>query len=187
MNNKLNEEEKKVRKALADIYPQLRINCEKVCGGGFYKWGEDLLILSIEAFLNKDTDYQLKIIEDGKIEHYITRIMNIQLKMSNTTFYHKYRKFTEKGRELYIGYDYGPEYITESKPFEDEMSDCAQCIEKEIEKLDPYLKMLANERLIAGHKYIDISKKYNNISYYNLKQDAESLRNKLQKKCQKYL
>ena len=183
----LTQDEIKVRKALTDIYPQLIINCEKVCGAGYNQWGDDLLTLAIEFFLEKDTDYQLKVIGDGKIEHYITKIMNVQLKLGTTKFYHKYRKFSEKQRELYPNYNYGSAYITNSEPFADEMSDCATCIQKEIDKLDPYLKMLAEERLINGRKFIDISRKYNNISYTSLKKDSEALQAKIKRKCQKYL
>lgn len=184
---KLSDKEKQVRKALADIYPQLRINARKVCGGGFDIWGEDLLAMSIEFFLEKETDYQLKVIADGKIEHYITRIMNFQLKLGTTKFYHKYRKFSERGREMYDNYNYGDAYITNSEPFPDEIGECAQCIQEEIEKLDPYLKMLAKERLIEGRKYKELTEKYNNISYHNMKVDSEELQIKLRNKCHKYL
>ena len=57
---KLTEDEKRVREELAKIFPQLKINADKVCGSAASKWSDDLLQLSIEMFLEKDTEYQIK-------------------------------------------------------------------------------------------------------------------------------
>lgn len=182
----LSTKEKQVRKALTDIYPQLVINARNVCGAAYDRYGHDLLALAVEFFLEKEVDYQLKVISDGKLENYITKIMNFQLKLSTTKFYHKYRKPTEKARELYDNYDYGPSMVEFNSAFEDEQSECIQCLHKEIEKLDPYFKMLVKERVIENKKWIEITRKYNNISYANLKKDTQVLIEDLKKKCQHY-
>jgi hypothetical protein len=179
----LSKKEIKVRKALTDIYPQLVINCQNVCGAAYKTYGNDLLSVAVEFFLDKEVDYQLKVIADGKLEHYITKIMNFQLKLGTTRFWHHYRKPAEKSRELYTNYDYGPRFKTYNTAFQDELSDCAICIQEYVEKLDPYLKMLFKERIMEKNKWVDISRKYNNISYGNLKKDTEELQVKIKQKC----
>jgi DNA-directed RNA polymerase specialized sigma24 family protein len=181
--NKLTEDEKRVRTELSKVFPQLQINARKVCGQGFDKWGDDLLQLSVEIYLEKPLDYQIKVIDDGKLENFITYTMNFQLKRGKTTrFWHTHRKFLNSTRELFVGtYDYKNPGLTE--PFEDEISDLQECINKQMSKLDPFEKMLLTEKIQWGSKYTDIAKKYN-IPYGQLQQGLKKTLNKIKEICQ---
>lgn len=180
---KLSKDEQKVRTELTKIYPQLVINCQKTCGAAYDKHGGDLLAMCIEFYLEKPLDYQLKVIDDGKLEHFITHMMGFQLKLGTTRFYHHYRKHNEKMRELLPNYVYKGWMVEYEKPFQDEESEVYQCMKQVIEKLNPYEKMLVDELIINKEKYIDVSKKYN-IQYTHLKRDSIKVRNKIKQACQ---
>ena len=175
---KLTEDEKRVRKELTKVFPQLQINCQKVCGAGYNKWGDDLLQLSVEMFLEKPIEDQIFTIEQNKLENFITYIMNFQLKRGRTTrFWHTHRKFLGTTRELYNGtYDYKHDEMF-PKPFDEEISDLQMCIDKQVEDLNPFQKMLIQEKVYYGNSFVDISKKYD-IPYTSLQQGLKrTLRN----------
>lgn len=178
----LTKDEKYVRDCITEIYPQLQINARKVCGAAYNKHGGDLLALCIEYYLKKDIKYQLKVISDGKLEHFITHMMNFQLKHATTKFYHQYRKHHEKQRELLPNYDYKLGMMEEGFPFSDEVSDVMQCIECVRKELDPYKGMLVTEYVLNELNFQEISKKYN-IAYYHLKRDLEEVLLNIKKTC----
>lgn len=181
--NKLTEDEKRVREELTKVFPQLKINADKVCGSAAPKWADDLLQLSVEMYLEKDIEYQIKIIDDGKLEHFITSVMNFQLKRGKTTrMWHTHRKFLNSTRELFVGtYDYKNPSLKE--PFEDEVSELQDCINKHIAKLDPFEKMLIQEKVQWGSKFTDMAKKYN-IPYGSLQSGLKKTLKKIREQCQ---
>ena len=172
-----------VREELTKVYPQLQINCRKVCGDGYDKWGHDLLHMCIEIFLEKKLVDQLYTIHIGKIEHFITNIMNRQLKLGKTTrFWHKHRKFTNSIREYYTDHFMYKEEDSFKKPFEDEVTDLMQCINIQINKLDPFQKMLIKEKVDLGYTYRDIENKYN-IPYSALQGELKRVLKKIKQTC----
>lgn len=181
---KLSEDEKRVREELTKVFPQLVINAKNVCGKGYDKWGDDLLQLSIEMFLEKPIEDQIKTIDNNKLENFITYIMNFQLKRGKTTrFYHTHRKFVGSTRELFAGsynYDYDDDF---ERPLDDEASELQECINKHIKDLNPFEKMLINEKVQWGVKLTDISVKYN-IPYSSLQTGLRRTLNKIKKQCQ---
>lgn len=179
----LTKEEIRVREELTKVFPQLKINCKKVCGQGFDKWGDDLLQLSIEMFLEKPIEDQIETVDKGKLENFITYIMNFQLKRGKTTrFWHTHRKFVGNTRELFVGtYDYN--YNGMKEPFEDELSDLQECINKQMSKLDPFEKMLLTEKIQWGSKYTEIAKKYD-IPYNQLQHGLKKTLKKIKEICQ---
>lgn len=167
---------------LGRIHPQLVINCQKTCGAGYMKWGEDLLAMCIEMFLEKDTDYIWKVYQDGKLENFVTFMMSFQLKSSSSRFYHRYRKESERSRELFPNYELNQDRVAHNTAFEDEPSLMYQCMKQVIDKLNPYEKMIVNEIMIEGNKFNKTSQKYN-INYYSLKKDYERLQLKIKQAC----
>jgi hypothetical protein len=77
---------------LNNNWMQLIINSKKVCTTNYRLWGEDLLLFVIGEFLEKDEEYQIKIYNQNKIEHWITSSMSLQIKSSTSPFYYKYRR-----------------------------------------------------------------------------------------------
>jgi len=171
-----------VQKEITRLYPQLVINCRKTCGAGFDKWGGDLLPMCIEMFLQKTTPYIWKVHQDGKTENFITYMMGLQLKSSSSRFFHHYRKFAEKTRELLPNYELSQDRVEHNKAFEDESSLINECMKKTIAKLNPYEKMILNEIIIDGNRFNHISEKYN-INYYSLKNDCEKIKLKIKHAC----
>jgi len=176
------EKRKRVTDELAKIHPQLIINSRKTCGAGYDKWGEDLLAMCIEMFLEKETDYIYKVYTDDKLENFITFMMGFQLKSSSSRFYHRYRKELERSRELFPNYELYQDRVAYNKAFEDEPSLMYSCMKKIIDKLNPYEKMIVNEIIIEGNKFNHTSEKYN-INYYSLKNDYDRLKIKIKQEC----
>jgi len=181
---KLTDDEKRVREELTKVFPQLVINAQKVCGQGYSKWGDDLLQLCLEIYLEKPLDYQIKVIDDGKLENFITYTMNFQLKRGKTTrFWHTHRKFVNSTRELFVGsyeYDNDPNY---PQPFEDEVSELEDCVNKFINTLNPFQKMLVREKVQNGVRLTDLSEKYN-IPYSSLQTGLRRTLKKIKEQCQ---
>ena len=181
----MTQEEKFVRKELEKVYPQLVINSQKTCGAGYDKWGHDLLALCVMIYLEKPLEVQLKVIADGKLENYITYLMGFQLKLGTTTFYHKYRKHNEKQRDLLPNFEYEG-FTVFNDAFDDEPSECYSCVKQEIDKLDPYKKMLINEIVIEKNTYTKVSRRYK-INYHHLKYDTQKILKQIKLKCQHLL
>ena len=183
----LTQDEKNVRAALTEIYPQLIINCEKVCGAGFKKHGHDLLALAIEMFLEKEIEYQLKVINDNKLENFITYVMNFQLKHATTRYYHHYRKHNEKQRELFDNKDYVKMKAELDNPFphafENQDDDLMLCVKRQIEFLNPYEGMLIKEYVINGNNFNEIAERYD-IGYFHLKKDLTKVLKEIKQECQ---
>lgn len=182
----LTKDEKFVREEISKIYDQLVINCKKTAKEGYEKWGHDLLPMCIEMFLLKDIDTQLKVISDGKLEHYLTFMMSLQLKSSSSRFYSVYRKEGNSYREILPDYKYKNKGNYFPEPFEDEEDPTVTCLKSVIQNLNPYERMVVNERIIGKEKFSVLSRKYN-ITYSTLKKDAELLKIKLQRKCRHLL
>jgi len=180
---KLSEDEIKVREELTRVFPQLQINAQKVCGQAYHKWGDDLLQLSVEMFLEKPIEDQIFTVEQNKLENFITYIMNFQLKRGKTTrFWHTHRKFVGNTRELFVGsYDYKQDDMF-PKPFEDEVSELQQCINKCISKLDPFEKMLIKERVEWGSNFTAIAERYD-IPYSSLQGGVKKILKKIKEQC----
>ena len=186
MNKELSQDEKMIRKEIEKIYPQLLINARKTCGYAFDKHGLDLIAVCVEFFLSKPLEDQLKTIKNNKLENFITFMMAMQLKSGSSKFYKYYRKHHESQRELYFNFDYGDKYIQYNDAFQDEESEIITCIQCEIDKLDPYFKMLVQEKLIGEQTYTHISKKYD-INYNALKKDTNKAIKTIQEKCKHLL
>jgi len=185
----MTEKEKQVRKELERLHPQLLINCQKTCGAVYFKYGQDLLAMCIEIFLSKPAETQYKVFKDGKIEHYITFVMGMQLKSGSSRFWHQYRRHNEKQREYYTDYIYSPKFLSYNTAFEEESnvknSPVYKCLKHHIDEFNPYEKMLVQRVFINGETYSSISKLYN-ISYANLSFDSKKLKQKLKDLCKKY-
>ena len=177
-------DQERVSKEITKIYPQLVINMRKVCGQGFDRWGYDLLSVAVEFFLTKPIEQQIRTIEEGKLENFITYIANIQLKSSSSKFYNVYRKPFMSSRELFDDYKY--EEPENYNALGEEFSYAIDCIKCELEKLDVFERMVFTEVLVDGEKFARVAKKYN-IRYYWLKTTAEEVKLKIKEKCRTYL
>lgn len=149
MANNLTKDEKFVRDELTKVYPQLQKNMYKVCGDAHWRWGDDLLAVAVTFFLEKPLETQLKTINNGKLENFITWIANMQLKSSSSYFYTRYRRPMGSSRELYPELDYNDKIITyENK------EELYQCVNVQLSKIpedyrDHILSLLYKERTMT--------------------------------------
>lgn len=174
----LTKEEKWVREELAKLWPQLQINEEKILGAGYQLYGGDLMAVAVEFFLNKPIDNQVKAFKEGKAENYITWIANLQAKSSTTKFYSEYKKHTINMREYYPDNYLYDQHIEEDTSDDDLML----CIKQAIKQLDPFERMLVEERIIKGLSYEEINEKYD-IPYSGLSNQLVKVKKKLKALC----
>jgi hypothetical protein len=180
----MTEIEKKVaiNKAMGKLYPQLVINCRKLCGKGWDAWGSDLLPHTISQFLNMPLDRQYEIMFDDKHkpEFYLTRAMALQLKSSTSTFYIRYRKPMIANRELLPDYDYKDYNTTLDTPLDTEIKECLEY--HTYNTLDYYDKYLITEHYYKGVNVSDMSKNLD-IQPGRLGRDIKKALTKLKKLC----
>jgi hypothetical protein len=172
-----------VKKEIGKIHHQLVINSHKTCGAGTSKWADDLLAMCIEMFFEKKTDYIWKVYQDGKLENFITFMMGFQLKSGSSRFYHKYRKASEKSRELFENKQLLQKQVHYNTAFSNEPSEMYLCMKAVIKDLNVYEKMVVNEIMVEKRNFNETSKKYN-INYYTLKKDYKRLKSLIKSKCQ---
>lgn len=176
---------KYVDRHLTEIYPQLKINMQKTCGAGYDQWGDDLLSIAVEYFLKKPLDVQYDSCINNKAENFITYIANFQLKSGYSKFWHTHRRFSTSTREYYIDY-YDYEYSEDDMWEED---DRMLCIKQAIKNLNPFEKMLIEERVIKKMKYQDLADRYD-IPYSSLTHTLKKTLKKIKAQCkhlQQYL
>jgi len=168
-----------VDKHITEIYDQLIINCQKTCGAGYEQWGEDLLATALEFFLTKPLDVQYDSCVNNKAENFVTFIMGFQLKSSTSRFWHVHRKHKSTHREL-IADSYMYDQLKDSD-YEDD--DFMYCVKKTIKTLDPFEKMLIEERVIKQLRFVEIAERYD-IPYTALSGQLKKVLNKIKAKCQ---
>ena len=181
----MTKEEQFVRDELGRVYPQLIKNAQRVCGNAFDKHGMDLLSVCVEFFLNKPLEDQLQTIEIGKLENFITYMMNVQLKSNSSKFYKEYREASNNSVEYFSNYDYGnndqedPMIEYENRQ---EYETLVDCIYSAMADFTPYEKMLVKERVIEGNTFKSISDKYD-INYLSLKRTTYKALKVIKERC----
>ena len=172
------EKKEYIDKHLTKIYPQLKVNMGKICGAATDKWADDLLSIALEFFLNKDIDIQYDSCKSGKAENFITYMANFQVKSGYSKFFHTHRKFVGRTREYFTDHF---QYDAE-KQDEHEDDDAMLCIKSAIKNLDPFEKMLVEERILKGLRFKEISDNYN-ITYQTLKTTLNKTLKEIEHKC----
>jgi len=172
------EKKKILDKELTKIYPQLVINMDKVCGYNKHLWAADLLVVAVEYWLAKPLEQQWKTYNDNKMENFITFIASVQVRSNNSKFYSHYRKASIQSRELFDNYKYVPD-----ENLEQDYELVIECMKKEIELLNPYEKMLIEEKIIQGKSYNYINQKYN-IHNGHLLRDIKRIVKRIRTKCE---
>lgn len=112
--------EEVIRKHLEDIYPQLRVNEWKTCTDDSPYLGELLPFIILE-FFRKPLEVRLDVCENQKLEHYITRMMGLQLKSGSSPFYSHIRKYYFKiNRNMEVGDDYNNPLTADTEEYVEE-------------------------------------------------------------------
>ena len=176
MNTELTKEEKFVRDELSKVYPQLQKNMVKVCGDNYWRWGDDLLAVAVTFFLEKPLEAQLKTIENGKLENFITWIANMQLKSSSSYFYTRYRKPSIVTRELYTDYTYKTKELISNE-------EVLVCIEEELENIpEPYRDLILS--ITFKEKTMGDGMKETGLGSISFKKTMNEYLTQIEKRCQ---
>tara|TARA_R110000868_G_scaffold147020_1_gene368172 strand:+ start:605 stop:1141 length:537 start_codon:yes stop_codon:yes gene_type:complete len=178
----MTEDQIYVRKELEKIYPQLVINIGKVCGkGGVDRWGDDLLPVAIEFFLNKPIKQQLDTIEKGMLERFITYIANIQLKSKTSLHFRQYRKDSLNSRIIYPEYNYNDRF---NDP--DDNEEAISCIEEELEAIPSEYKQAILD-IVLNRGSLHQQSKQLNISKFTFTRELDMYVKQIKNKCQQCL
>jgi len=173
----MTKEEVFVRKELTKIYPQLKKNMKKVCGAGYDQWGDDLLAVAVTFFLEKPLEQQLKTIEDGKLENFITWIANIQLKSNSSKHYRVYRKPLLDEREIFINKEY---YYNSSESFNEELM---ACVENYLSEIDSNLAT-SYVQIVYDNKSLQSIATELQVSMKTVKRIIDDITLNIQERCQ---
>lgn len=177
----IEEQRELIAECVRNLYPQLVINCKKLCGSGYDAWGADLLPHTVEQFLNMPIETQWRVcFEDKKPENYITRAMSLQLKSSTSTFYIRYRKPMMANRELLPDYEYKDYNTTLDTPLDAEIKECLEYHTHN--SLDYYDKHLITEHYYKGVNVSDMSQALD-IQPGRLSRDIKKALTKLKELC----
>lgn len=176
----LSKDEEFVRTELEKIYPQLLINERKILGRAYDRYKGDLMHEAIQMFLEKPLEQQLYTIEEGKLENFITFIANIQAKNDTTAFYKYYRKMEERSREIsFREIEIAEEEEEEQPPYNTELYNC---IMRVYEDLNPFERMIVNEKWMKGETHEDIECRYG-ISSRVMTYETHKLKKKILRRC----
>ena len=173
----MTKEEVFVRKELTKIYPQLKKNMKKVCGAGYDQWGDDLLAVAVTFFLEKPLEQQLKTIEDGKLENFITWIANIQLKSNSSKHYRVYRKPLLDEREIFVNKEY---YYNSSESFNEELM---ACVENYLSEIDSNLAT-SYVQIVYDNKSLQSIATELEVSMKTVKRIIDDITLNIQERCQ---
>ena len=175
------QKQEAITKEMAELYPQLQINCKKVCGSGYQLWGDNLLPHIITEFLSMNLDKQYKIlVEDNAGEFYITRSMAMSLKSSTSSFWRIYRRDIGSYRELLPDYRY-PSLVESDDDVN--VSEVKECLRFHVDNtLDFYDRYLIQEHYYNGANLSTISEN-TGIQPYRVTADIKKALKKLKKLC----
>lgn len=132
---------------------------------------DDLLQDLIINLLEKGEEYCQKLVDDGKVDHYIVRMAYIQFNSSSSPYYYKYRKVQLKSSEFDTD-KHGGEY--EQKEIKD--NNLPKKIREEINQMHWYDRTLATDHFVNGKSMRQMSREYGiNRSY--ISKDLKRIKN----------
>lgn len=138
----------------------------------------DLLHECVVSFLQQPKERQLEILNDGKIEMFITKCVSIQFKSSTSPYHRKHR------RQGMMEVEYMEWQHLDIVVENDERDECIECILKEIDNLHYYYRILITDKFIKGMTYQELHKYYG-ISKNSLLKDIKTGVEILKQKCVK--
>jgi len=137
---------------------------------------DDLLQDLIINLLEKGDEYCQRLVDDGKVDHYIVRMAYIQFNSASSPYYYKYRKTQLKSTEFNTD-KHGGEYEIPEK----RNSNLGEKIVKEISDMHWYDRTLATDHFINGKSMRQMSREYGiNRSY--ISKDLKRIKEALTKK-----
>jgi len=134
---------------------------------------DDLISDCVLALLQKGPDYLQKLLNDGKVQHYLIKMAYIQYNSSTSPFHRKYRqgyKLTELKDKH--------ELIKEEPVEEVDIDNMANDIKLYIGNLPYYERELATQHFIQGKSQRKLSKTYN-INRLHISKDIKLIRTNL--------
>ena len=171
----MTKDESFVRKELEKVYPQLLINMKKICGHGSDLWADDLLPVAITFFLEKPIKQQLKTINEGKLENFITFIANMQLKSKSSYYYTRYRKPNLVMREMFANIDYAEvDQVNDQEVFD--------CVNNALMGVGEKYRSLIINVVFGGMTIIDVAKELN-VTQHTARNILNEQTKLIQNKC----
>lgn len=161
-----------MNREINNIYPQLLKNAIKICRSKAI--AEEVLQMVLLSFLEMDENRKMDIINNGKLEHFVTKGVALNFHSSTSPYHRLHRK--RKHNELY---DVHPQQEDEWLHIYHER---CSCVEEAVEELYWYEKHLVKEKFYNGLTYQQLHKKYN-ISLNALVKDLKGALQTIKERC----
>ena len=137
---------------LNNIYPTLLSNAISITRGN-KQVAEEILQMVILSYLELSDERKMNIIENGKLENFITKGVSLNFHSSTSPYHRLYRK--RKHNELFDVHEHEDE---EWRLF---YHDRCECVEKAVSELHWYNQHLIKEKFYEGLTYNQLHQKYN--------------------------
>ena len=137
---------------LQENWKQIRKKVQAVTRG--HQNTDDLLSDLVMVLLEKPKEYQMNLLENNKVQHWILSSAKLQFKSKTSPFWYKYKKFqsdTTEIKDWLIYYDEEQEDVKE---------EIIEFIKKELDLYNIYTRTLAIEHILGGQSYSEIGREY---------------------------
>lgn len=137
----------------------------------------DILHTCLESLLTYSQSRKNKIMEDGKLENYITKCVSIQYYSSTSPYHRKHRK-ARQNENQYIDYKHD---IEEDNSDVEYLQQC-ECVDEELQNIFWYNKVLVEKKYLEGWTYNELHSYYG-ISKNALLKDIQAGLEMIKEKC----
>ncbi len=161
-----------IDRELTSLYPTILKNATKICRSK--EVAEEIVQMVVLSFLEMSDERKMDIINNGKLEHFITKGVALNFHSSTSPYYRLHKK--RKHNELY---DVHPQQEEEWRHIYHERCDC---VEEAVKQLHWYNQHLIKEKFYEGLTYNQLHKKYN-ISLNALVRDIKESLIIIKEKC----
>ena len=156
---------REIEKWMNEEYDRLLENATKITHN--VDDASDVLHICILALLEYPADKQIRLLNEGKLENYMTMCVNRQWKSSTSPYHNQVRKQPQHETE-YIDW----KHDSMGDEGRDEYDEMCDCVFKEIDNLHFYYRILVQDKYIEGLTFQQMNEKYK-ISKNSLLRDVK--------------
>ena len=163
-----------------ELYDKVTQNIKRITSNNL-TLTDDLIGHCWLVFFELAENQQKQMLQDNKIEHFVTKCAKLNYSSKTSPFYYKYRKDQQQQTELVYAIDNTSSTVLE-EIYKQERCDC---INKVTATFNFYDQALFNQYYVEGKTYDEIHKYYG-ISKNHLVKHINKLLTKIKNRCKNY-
>lgn len=138
----------------------------------------DVVHHCVMDFIQLPAPKQQQMLDDGKIENWITKCVSLQYKSTSSPYHYQNRK-VRMSEDEYLEYkhDFG-----DVEEYDFQHDDCMECLEREVKNLFWYTRTLIEKKFIEGMTYQQLHD-YFGITKNSLHRDIKAGLRELEEIC----